>query len=255
MVINDFDKNSPYGISMKDVGHIHSPYLRDVAKLGYNRYQSALSILLQTPKDYFEESAKQSNQSLDIDTSKLNELSMFDIYTANDEGRALLKMSLSLFIIGDFSWDDKTNQFLINATKENDKIYVDGYVNRENYSDVAKACLTMGGIKEEDLPEEHPKFKSEKDRLFYEKFMKKKEKHKKKGTPANPMFELPNMIAKICTYHNSLNYTNVYDLTVNQTYSTFWELFRQHQLQISEMNYAVWGGKRFDQKQWLEKMK
>lgn len=253
MNISDFDKNSPYGALVENVGHVHSPFLKDIARVGYPQYQQMLSLFLATPERYFKELQK-TEGDVNITSEQIKQLQMFDIYTNTKEGRTLLQAALSLFIYGDFSWDEIGKRFLINKQEQDGKLYVDGFVNRNNYSNVTKFCLLMCNVKEDDIPEENPKFKNEKDRKFYEKFMKIKEKHKSSSKAVDPKFEIQNMIAKICTYHNSLNYTNIYDLTINQLYSTFWELFRQRELAIAEMNYSVWGGK-YDRKQWLELMK
>jgi len=253
MNIDEFDKISPYGVLVENIGHIHSPYLRDIAKMGYTQYQYSLSLLLQTVDTYIEQFEKVNS---DVNVSQLKQamsgkVSIFDIYIATEQSRAMLIAALSLFISGKITWDEAHKQFLINENKGQDgKTYVDGYINRDNYGAFLKFCLPLCNVKQEDIPEEHPKFKSEKDRQFYEQYMKRKKKQKK-SSHSDPMFEFPNMISVICTYHNSLNYTNIYDLTILQLYDTFWRVIKKHQLEMVETNHSVWGGK-YNQKEWLE---
>ena len=169
--ISYLDHLSPYGVQLKDVGRIHSPFLKDILKIGYTQYQYALTLFLYTPEKYYHDAA---------------------------------------------------------------------------------TMMQMVDIDESDIPEEAPKFKTEKDRLFYEKFQKKKKKFKQ-TKKADPNFELPNMISLLCTFHASLNYSNIFELTVGQIRDTFSQLLRAKQLNIAEMNYSVWGGK-YDPSKWIERI-
>ena len=150
-------------------------------------------------------------------------------------------------------WDEQYRAIFINKENSGKKGFsIGGYIDRNNYSTVTNLCLQMVDIDESDIPEEAPKFKTEKDRLFYEKFQKKKKKFKQ-TKKADPNFELPNMISLLCTFHPSLNYSNIFELTVGQIRDTFSQLLRAKQLNIAEMNYSVWGGK-YDPSKWIERI-
>ena len=84
-------------------------------------------------------------------------------------------------------------------------------------------------------------------------FFQKKKKKFKQTKKADPNFELPNMISLLCTFHPSLNYSNIFELTVGQIRDTFSQLLRAKQLNIAEMNYSVWGGK-YDPSKWIERI-
>lgn len=251
-----FDKISPCGVMLNNVGNVHSPFLRDIAKAGYRQYQYSLVQLLYSPEQYIRELGKITGK-VDmwerLTNDEKNNLSMFDLLTLNDELRTELISVLSFFITGVLEWDDKRKMILVNKKEEADgKISVDGYVCKENYATVVGVCLQLADIETDNLMPETPKFKTEKDRKFYEDFMKKKSKYNS-NRKQDPDFELANMISVISVFHNSLNFTNVYDLTVAQVHDTFKRLLREHQLNIHETNYAVWGGK-YDSKLWYQNM-
>lgn len=132
------------------------------------------------------------------------------------------------------------------------KMTVGGFINKDNYATVTKVILQLLDISVDDLPEETPKFRTEKDRLFYEKFQKRKKDYSQ-NKKADPNLELPNMISLLCTFHQSLNYSNICLLTLGQIRDTFSQLTKYKQLNIAEMNYSVWGGK-FDPSQWIERI-
>ena len=61
------------------------------------------------------------------------------------------------------------------------------------------------------------------------------------------------MISLLCTFHPSLNYSNIFSLTIGQVRDTFSQLLKAKQLSIADMNYSVWGGK-YDPSKWVERI-
>lgn len=141
----------------------------------------------------------------------------------------------------------------MNKTLQKDgKVLVDGFINKKTYQIVRDLCLQFADVSVDDVPEETPKFQTEKDRIFYEKFQKKKKTYTK-NSKLDPNYELSNMISLLCTFHPSLSYSNIFQLTIGQIRDSFTQLMRQRQFDIGQMNYAVWGGK-YDPMQWIERI-
>lgn len=249
-----FDKINPYGIYIKNIGNIHSPFLKDIARIGYYQYQYYITLLLYTPEKYCEYISKDlhvDNPWNKLTNDEKNSISMFDILTKSDDLRIELINALSLFICGTLEWDEKHSSIVIDKIKEDDgKETVGGFINKKTYSTISNVCLQFVDVSIDDMPEEQPKFATEKDRLFYEHFQKKKAEHEK-TKKSDPRFELPNMISLLCTFHNSVNYTNVFEMTIGQLKDTFYQLMKMRQLNITDTNYAVWGGKKYDPSSWM----
>ena len=249
--LNYIDHISPYGVMVRGVGRIHSPFLEDVLKIGYNQYQRVLTLFLYTPEKYFTDisvETKIENPWNQFTNEQKNEMTMFDILTTNEEARSELISGLALFISGDLEWDEKYHAVLIDKQlDEKGNMSIGGFVDKSNYKTVVQVILQLLDISDDDMPEENPKIKSEKDRLFWERFQKKKKEFakSKKGDP--------NMISLLCTFHQSLNYSNICRLTIGQIRDTFSQLMKAKQLNIAEMNYSVWGGK-YDPSQWIERI-
>ncbi len=51
--LNYIDHISPYGVMVRGVGRVHSPFLSDILKMGYYQYQRVLTLFLYTPEKYF----------------------------------------------------------------------------------------------------------------------------------------------------------------------------------------------------------
>ena len=58
------------------------------------------------------------------------------------------------------------------------------------------------------------------------------------------------MVSALAVQHNSLNLSNIWDLTVYQLYDQFFRQNNKNQLDIHAMNYAGWGGE-FDPTSWF----
>lgn len=253
--INYFDKINPYGVYVKNIGNIHSPYLKDIAKIGINQYQYYLVLMLYTPEKFFEDLSKETkceNIWETFSNEEKNNISMFDILTSTEDRILDLVNAFSIFISGEIEWDKNTKCFLIDKEVKDKKISVLGYINKENYDTVISVCLQFADIKTEDIPETAPKFKTEKDRIFYEKYQSAKRKFSKTNKK-DPRFELQNMISLLCTFHQNLNYSNIFNLTLGQIRDSFMQLIKYRRLSINETNYAVWGGK-YDPSIWLDEI-
>ena len=250
------DHISPYGVMVRGVGRIHSPILSDILKMGYYQYQRVLTLFLYTPEKYFTDLStefKMDNPWNQFTNDQKNDLTMFRILTSSDEARFELISGLALFVSGDLEWDEEHQAILINKEIDSKgKMSVGGFIDKSNYKVAVQVILQLLDISVDDMPEESPKFRSEKDRLFWEKFQAK-QKIFAQNKKADPNFELPNMISLLCTFHPSLNYSNIFSLTIGQIRDTFSQLLKAKQLNIAEMNYSVWGGK-YDPSQWVERI-
>lgn len=255
--LNYIDHISPYGVLLKDVGRIHSPFLGDVLKLGYYQYQRILVLMMYTPEKYFSDLAndqKIPNPWDNLSNDEKNSILMFDILTMNEIMRNELMEGLSIFVSGNFEWNGIRHSFLIDKqTDDNGETTIGGYIDRTNYSTVVKIILQMMDIGVDDIPEETPKFRTEKDRLFYEKFQAKKKKFAHRAGKTDPKFELDNMISLLCGFHPSINYSNVCSLTIGQIRDSFSQLLKARQYNIADMNYSVWGGKH-DPSKWIDRI-
>ena len=241
MKVPYYELLNPEGFMVKNVGRVHSPRLSDINERGYMSYQFALSTLLLTPQAMFEDIAKVTGQENPYEALSEEEkatINTFDLLSMSKESQAEMIAALAFFIDAPLEYDEAHHAVLVNKTEVGDKILIDGSITRDNWAEICDICLQTAYI-------ENLKFKNEAARKFYERFQKKKaeyEKSKRKEHKSNPDLELGNIISALATNHNSLNYTNIYDLTVYQVHDTFNRQNTKRQNEIHDMNYAVWGG-------------
>lgn len=260
MKIPYFELLNPIGFKVKAIGRVHSPRLRDICEKGYKEYQYSLSLMLMTPKDFFEGAMKYSGLKENpydlMSEEQKKSINMFDLFVENESSRKDIQTALSFFIDGKIEYEKSCKSFLVNPTEEENEISADGLISSKNWHQVCELCLKCAYI---DTPEvqKPKKYKDERTRKKFEEFYKKKEeyeKNKRAQKKANPDFELANIISSLATYHQSLNMSNIWDLTVYQIHDTFNRQRMKQQIDISDRNYSVWGGKDHKTDMWFEHM-
>lgn len=260
MTVPYFELLNPQGFKVENIGRIHSPRLRDICDKGYKEYQYALTMLLMTPRDFFEGVAKATNEKSPYDeltVEQQNELDIFSMLTASESTRADLISALGFFICGKLEFFEPKNCILVNpATDENGALAVDGIINATNWPVLCDVCLQAAHIESEK--KKVRKYKSERDRKRFEEFDRKKAEYEKnlhKGSKSNPDYELANIISSVATFHNSLNMVNIWDMTVYQVHDTFDRQRIKEQVEISDLNYSVWGGDSHESNLWFKSLK
>lgn len=261
MKVPYFELLNPVGFMVDGIGRIHSPKLRAICERGYKNYQYALTILLMTPHDFFEGIAaalhEEKNPYDELPQEQKDELNIFDLLIADEQSRGEIITALGFFIDGAITFEPTHRCFLVNAVQdETGALAVDGLINAENWTLVCDVCLQCAYLEPPKDKQVH-KYKDEKTRKKFEEFYRKKaeyEKNKRGGKKADPDYELANIISALATYHDSLNMANIWDLTVYQVHDTFNRQRMKQQIDITDFNYSVWGGKDHQADLWFKKL-
>lgn len=132
--ISYLDHLSPYGVQLKDVGRIHSPFLKDILKIGYTQYQYALTLFLYTPEKYYHDAAtmmKMPDIWEQMTSEQKANIVMFDILTSTDESRAELISALGLFVSGELEWDEQHRAIFIDKENNGKKDFLSVAISTE----------------------------------------------------------------------------------------------------------------------------
>lgn len=262
MKVPYFELLNKYGFMVESVGRVHSPRLKDIGERGYNTYQYALTLLLMTPKDFFDgigKALKGGEKPFDSLTEEQKaEINLFDLLIMEESTRAEVISALGFFIDGDIEYEPAHKCFLVNPAQDAEGNFtVDGIIAAKNWTLVCDVCLQCAYIDPPKEKQQH-KYKDERTRKKFEEFYRKKaeyEKNKRKnGEKANPDFDLANVISAVAAHHNNLNMANIWDLTVYQVNDAFNRLRLKKQIDIMDLNYAVWGGKDHKTDEWFKHM-
>ena len=258
MYFDYFDMLSGEPLRVQGVGHIKSPYLRDICPasgIGYRAYNLFLHFLSWDKEDLLKYDQLMEYRG----ASKLNRecFSTFDIATLLPQTRELCRGVLSFFITENITWDEAARKFIVFV--ENDREHheepasIIGEIDRENFDDVRSMILQMNfiGLDKESEPIKHSSEKSKELWEMAQKYLM--EQAKTNGDKEDkPEYHLGNIISKICVAHPSYNLLNVFDLTVFQLYDSFFQLGYIRSSNLSERIFSNHGGETFKFEDWLK---
>lgn len=234
------------------VGTIKKPTLREISKISFAKFQLFESILRLEPQDFFENDKIDNyikefwNKLTDEEKSKVT---TYTILLIDEQIAILFTEAFDFFFEEDVSFEE--NIFILRKQGE-----IVGYVDENIFMPVVETIQQICGIyemKRSDLPE--ITFKNKGAERLFERILKGKKKFKKqkeKENKNNKDYTLPNIISAVANRHPSLNYTNIFDITIFQLLDAFQRIYNNEVQDISARSVSVWGDekKKFDGSLW-----
>jgi hypothetical protein len=252
--LNYADMLSGDPIFIKDLGHIRSPKLKDLAPssgIGFWMYNFYLNFLSWNKDDFIKYVRLAEIPYAEVVAQE--KFILFDSITLLDSTRELFMSILGLFFIEEPIWDEHKRVFYI-CKKETDKkerFYV-GCINRDNFEEVRKIILKFNYIGIDEEPETI-KYSSETAKIWWEKsqeFLAKQNKSAKNADGRR--YDIGNIISKLCVVHPSYNLLNIYDLTAFQLYDQFLQYGYLRAIDFGQEIYSNHGGDNFDFEKWID---
>ena len=130
---------------------------------------------------------------------------------------------------------------------------VRGVIAKENFSEVIGLLQQICCIYNEEESLDDMKFKNNLARKLMEKMLKAKKKEQEtKKSDLN--LTIPNIISSLANKHPSLNYVNIWDLTIFQLLDAFNRIISNSIYDIDSTRVSVWGDekKTFDVSLWYK---
>lgn len=238
---------SPYPFPIKNIGNIKSPALKEIwnPKVTYQRYNIYLAFLSMDVKTYCEKidsSKSEWYQSLS-DNDKLN-INMFDIITASESARDTFLETLNFFFEENVIWDNESKLFITFADYDkNGQIIPIGTIYRDIFEELRDIILQRCGINRSDTNIDMSRVKNRRALKILNKIKKAKEKLSN-NTQNTDEIDLPNLISSIAVHSNSLNFTNIWDLTIYQLYEQFKKEQTNVYFDIQKISVAAYGNEK-----------
>lgn len=243
---------SPSHITLS-IGTIKKPTLKDISELSFDKFGYYEMFIRMTPEIYYTKMCGEKGVEYweSLSEKKQDSLDMFEIIKTEKALADAYVEVLNFFFVEQVIFDE--GYFII---LKNDVEY-SGALEKDNvkcafladtFKEILDILQQICGIAEEK-PEEQ-KFKNDLARKLFEKMLKGKKKEKK----VDKNFMLPNIISALCNRHPSINYTNVWDLTVFQLLDSFNRTQANLFYDIESTRVSVWGDekKTFDASLWYK---
>lgn len=228
----------PFNVDGIDV---YPPKLRDIRCVGYDEYESYLSIFFLT--------ADNIGKIIGVDVGSLpSAATPLQLITCIPELRVALLRALRFFLHVDVMYDQEVGYFILQDDET-------AYISLEHIKKIRSVALQFCNVSD-DIEQTPVKFKNDKAKRIYEKIQKKKAEKKARSTssPASLSMTLPNLISAVAAYSPTYNYFNIWDLTVYQFYDQFARLNDIVQMKIIGQRWAAWGTENFDFSVWYRSL-
>lgn len=243
------DLQYPDPILVKGIGHIRSPKLKELSpagEYGWGTYSLFLYFL--------KAGIKQLRESLKIEIPEDAEI--FDVITQNEDLRELYLEAFSFFMSEQVIYDEDHGCYLVVGVSQNENgefsPEIVGSISKENF-DTARSMILLRNyisLSSADVAVKHSSKASEDLWNRAQEWMAKLEPQKHDDT-----MDVGNLISKLCAIHPSINYLNVYDLTVFQFYDCFLQLSYLRSVAFTQDIVSNHGSKDFKYEDWLTPQK
>lgn len=245
---------SPYPLVLQKIGSIKSPTLKEIwnPEITYNTYQLYLILLLTTPQTYCETINLTKKEWYQTLTDKEKSALTMMYFISEDKGLQEQYCNvLEFFFEENVIWDDY-NKVFITYTDTDDKgqVIPVGFIHNGIWNELCDVILQRCNINRKQK-EEKPRFKSKIAKKIWLKTQKAKKQQDEK---ADKNVELPNLISAVSAFSKTLNFINVWDLTIYQLYDQFTRLRINVFFDISSTSVAAYGDSdnKFNSEQWYE---
>ena len=248
MKFNYEDLISGEPIFVEGVGHLRSPYLRELKPttgIGYELYSMYLSILEWDKNAFIKLITMGRNFDKEI-IEKLEQADIFDLAVLKNQGE-LLRSAMAFFIVEEIEWNHDEHVYIVKTKEDAPKIV--GCIDRDNFEEVRKKILALNYIEVKE-PKKAIKHSSQKSKELWEQTQQFLAEQKTK-TAEDRRYVLGNIISKLCAADCGYTLLNIYDLTIYQLYDQFFQYGYLRATGIGEAMYSHWGGDKFDYMGWL----
>lgn len=249
---------SPYPITLS-IGTLRKPTLSEIYNLPFSRFELYELYLQLTPSIFYTHIADEERRKYwdELPEEEKNKSTMYDLII-ND-----LQLQLIYCNIFDFFFEEtvifKENLFVfckkeIKDDKDITPENVSGVANETTFPDIIDLIRQTCCISEPEKENiEELKFKNNLAKKLYKQMMEAKKREEKRKKQDKNLY-IPNIISAVTARHPSLNYTNIWSLTIFQLFDNFDHMKVNELYDMNAIRTSVWGDekKSFDATMWYK---
>lgn len=243
------------------IGTIIKPTLKKIAEISFEKFELYEILLKATPESIYLKLLKDNGgveywESLDRQSK--DNMVIFDVISNDNKVRILYLEMLNFFFQQTIIY--REGYLLVIKQDVNDldieNITTDdicGVISKESLAQIFSIIEQVCGIYDEEDDIDNMKFKNEFQKQYILKMLKAQKKNKT-NKKADINLSVPNIISALTCIHPSINYINVWDLTIFQLYDSFNRLQQNKMYDIDSTRVSVWGDekKTFDFGLWYK---
>ena len=253
---------SPTAITLS-IGTLRKPKLKEICELTFDKFTFYEFLAKMTPEIYYTQlNEKNGGKEYweSFTEEQQNDITLYSLILEDDFLSNIYVEMLNFFFVEKVVFAEGYFIVFKNDTKELDNIEelddidtnnVRSVISDKLFSQVLISIQQICCIYDEKDDIDDAKYKNDLARKLMER-MKKEAKQNKKKSDIN--LTLPNIISSVSNKHPSLNYINIWELTIFQLMDAFNRLQRNTMYDIDSTRVSVWGDekKTFDVSLWYK---
>ena len=248
---------SPVPITLS-IGTLRKPTLKEISVLTFDRFSYYEFFLKITPETYYTKIKKDDGEDYwnSLTEEQKEKMVVYDIIQSDTQIEKIYLEIFNFFFIETVIYQE--GFFIILKNKVDDlhdikREQIRGAISRDNFPQVISLMQQICCIYNEEESLDDMKFKNNLAKKLMEKMLKAKKKEQEaKKTDLN--LTIPNIISSLANKHPSLNYINIWDLTIFQLLDAFNRIQANSMYDIDSTRVSVWGDekKTFDVSLWYK---
>lgn len=248
---------SPVPITLS-IGTLRKPTLKEIAQLTFDRFRYYEFFLELTPETYYTKLKKDNGEAYwsSLTEEEQDNITIYNIIENDEQIRSTYAEIFDFFFVETVIYQEGFFILLKEEIANPDDVkkeQIRGAIAKENFSQIISLLQQICCIYNEDESLDDMKFKNDLAKKLYEKMLKaKKKEQESKKTDLN--LTIPNIISSLSNKHPSLNYVNIWDLTIFQLLDAFNRIQVNSMYDIDSTRVSVWGDekKTFDFSLWYK---
>lgn len=251
---------SPVPITLS-IGTLRKPTLKEISQITFDRFSFYEFFLKLSPEIYYTKFKKDDNGEAywnSLTEEEQDKITIYNIIEEDEKIRSTYVEIFNFFFVETVIYQEgffillKENTAIDNPDKIK-REQVRGAIAKDNFSQVMSLLQQICCIYNEEESLDDMKFKNNLARKLMEKMLKAKKKEQEtKKSDLN--LTIPNIISSLANKHPSLNYVNIWDLTIFQLLDAFNRTQANSMYDIDSTRVSVWGDekKTFDVSLWYK---
>lgn len=249
---------SPVPITLS-IGTLRKPTLKEISQITFDRFSFYEFFLKLSPETYYTKLRKENDGEAywgSLTKEEQDKITIYNIIEEDDKIRSTYVEIFNFFFVETVIYQEGFFILLKDEVANPEKIkreQVRGAIAKDNFPQVMSLLQQICCIYNEEESLDDMKFKNNLARKLMEKMLKAKKKEQEtKKSDLN--LTIPNIISSLANKHPSLNYVNIWDLTIFQLLDAFNRTQANSMYDIDSTRVSVWGDekKTFDVSLWYK---
>ena len=249
---------SPVPITLS-IGTLRKPTLKEISQITFDRFSFYEFFLKLSPETYYTKLRKENDGEAywgSLTEEEQDKITIYDIIEEDEKIRSTYVEIFNFFFVETVIYQEGFFILLKDEVANPEKIkreQIRGAIAKDNFPQVMSLLQQICCIYNEEESLDDMKFKNNLARKLMEKMLKAKKKEQEtKKSDLN--LTIPNIISSLANKHPSLNYVNIWDLTIFQLLDAFNRTQANSMYDIDSTRVSVWGDekKTFDVSLWYK---